>query len=892
MDTIFLKLLNMSINAGWLILAVILLRFLLKKAPAWISCLLWALTAIRLVCPFSLESIFSLIPSREPLPREITISPAPVIDSGLKMVDTTVNPVLQKSFTPAPGASANPMQIWLFIAGIIWAAGVCILLLYAAASSLRLYLKLRTAVRLQGHIYLSEFIDTPFIFGVVRPRIYLPSRMPEELRAPVIAHEQTHLDRLDCFWKMFGYILLAVYWFHPLCWAAYALFCRDLELACDEKVIKNYDCYQKKAYSEALLACSLRQHKWPAYPLAFGELNVKKRIQSIMNYKKPAFWAVIAAFAVCAAVAVCFLTDPVKDATDSAESAVTDSGTSSKSSGRPEDTFDTLTRNNLSKSDTTGNTASSGTVNAAGIPDTPGTVQNGRDGSIQNGGRISPPDGQASDSVQNPNTTGDGQLDTPGRQGAEDNFLPPSSPEQLVSQWTNAFVSRDGNGISSMASAEVIADLSDRELLSGPEGGRSFGESSPWPLDAEADVKICSMDSGQAEINYYAWTSEPHVTVWKETIRYESVDNRYVVTEESLLWLDDISTAEAFGAAYGNPFSLDGSRASYLDTGAWENLNLNAMLSSSMLYQDLFEPESAAVKLLNLSDDPAKVKVERMLAEEQDTIGLEITFLQDDTSVQISMSQPSGENGIWVPLNYRISPLYRLSQVNWDEVRKRRLPVRDDNDWWNTEDIILFARIPDRDISIYGYSDAECFGQGIAIDLDGKISYFDWSYTTPQCIAPEFYWNDYTGQLQASLHIYTGTGVSADELHILQQDGTGALQDNAFTLDDYISLLEARIGFTFEEATETLTLFDRTSQEELWSVKTEGQKVTALELGCISEFTLGSQIFFRVEPGYFPDGAPIAWYEGMPALDFEIRLSENNGHIQLELGNITVNPIY
>ncbi len=839
METIFLQLLNMSINAGWLILAVILLRLLLKKAPAWISCLLWALAAIRLVCPFSLESIFSLIPSGEPLPREITISPAPVVNSGIEMVDTAVNPVLQKSFTPAPGASANPMQIWLFIAGVIWAAGVCILLLYAVASSLRLYLKLRTAVRLQGHVYLSEFIDTPFIFGAILPRIYLPSRMPEELRAPVIAHEQAHLERLDCFWKMFGYILLAVYWFHPLCWAAYALFCRDLELACDEKVIKNYDCHQKKAYSEALLACSLRQHKWPAYPLAFGELNVKKRIQSIINYKKPAFWAVIAAVAACVAVALCFLTDPVKDASDSTENAMANLGTSAESSGMLEDISDTLTRNGLSESDTAGNTAPSGTGNAAG-----------------NSGP------------------------------------PPASPEQLVSQWTAAFVSRDGNRISSMASDEVIADLKDRDLLSGPEGGRSFGESSPWPLDTEADVTICSMDSGQAEINYYAWTSEPHVTVWKEIIRYESVDDRYIVTEESLLWLDDISTGEAFAAAYGNPFSLDGSRASYLDTGVWESLELNAMLSSSTLYRDLFEPESAAVKLLNLSDDSSKVKVERMLAEEQDTIGLEITFLQDGTSVRISMSQPTGGNGIWIPLDYRISPLYRLSQVNWDEVRKRHLPVRADNNWWNTKDIILFDRIPDGDISIYGYCDEECFGQGVAVDMGGKISLFDWYYTTAQTIAPIFYWNDAARQLQASLHIYTGTGVSADELHILQQDDTGALQDNAFEMNDYISLLEGRIGFTFEKETEMLTLFDRMNQEELWTLKTEGQNVTALELGCISEFTLGRQISFRVEPGYFPEDAPIAWYEGMPALDFEIRLSESNGSLQLELGDITVTPLH
>lgn len=818
MDDIFLKLLNMSINAGWLILAVIVLRLLLRKAPAWISCLLWALVAVRLVCPFSLESIFSLIPSGETIPRETVFSPAPAVDSGVKMVDTVVNPIMRESFAPVPGDSVNPLQAWLFIAGLAWAAVACALLFYAAVSSLRLYLKIRTAVRLKGRIYLSEFIDTPFIFGIIRPRIYLPSDMPEELRLPVIAHEQAHLERLDFFWKIFGYILLSVYWFHPLCWAAYILFCRDLELACDEKVIQNYDTNQKKLYSEALLACSLRQRRMAVRPLAFGEVGVKRRIQSVINYKKPAFWAVTAAVVVCIAAAVCFLTDPVEETSGSAENAAADSENST-----------TRSENRTTRSENS-------TIRSEAPEDASG----------------------------------------------------PASPEQLVSQWCNAFVNRDGNGIASMASETVIAGLRERELLSGPEGQRSFGESSPWPLDEETDVFICSMDSGHAEINYYAWTSEPHVTVWRETIRYELRGGVYAVTEESLLWLDEISDYEAFAAAYGEPFSLDGSRADYLNNGALDSLSRNAMLSSSMLYRGLFQPESAAVELLNLSDDPAKVKVERILAEEQDTVGLEITFLQDDISVQISMSRPGGEEGIWIPMDYRISPLYRLSRLDWEEVRRRQIPVKADGDWWNTEDIICLGRIPEQDIAIYGYNDEDCFGQGVAVDMGGNVSYFDWTYTSPQTIAPEFYWNADGRQLQASLHIYTGTGVSADELHILCQDDTGTWKDNAFGIDDYSSLLSGRIGFGYEDGTGMLTLVDLVSQNELWAAKTEDVKATGLELGCISDFVLGRQMSLRVEPGYFTGDGAIAEYEGMPTLDIGLLLQEGDGGLSLELGDIIV----
>lgn len=313
MEDIFLGFVNRSITAGWLILAVMALRLLLKRAPKWMSCLMWTLVAFRLVCPLSLESVFSLIPSRETVQHDMAAASEPVIDSGVRFVDNAVNQVIRKSAPPRPEVSANPLQIWLFAASVIWIAGVAAMLLYALAAYIRLWLKIRTAVRLEEPVMLSEFVDTPFLFGVIRPRIYLPSDMPEELRAPVIAHELAHLQRRDNLWKILGYAMLAAYWFHPLIWAAYILLCRDIELACDEKVIKGYDMQQKKLYSEALLACSMNRRAGLACPLAFGEVGVKERIRCVLNYKRPAFWAIAAAAAACVVAAVCFLTDPVKE---------------------------------------------------------------------------------------------------------------------------------------------------------------------------------------------------------------------------------------------------------------------------------------------------------------------------------------------------------------------------------------------------------------------------------------------------------------------------------------------------------------------------------------------------------------------------------------------------
>ncbi len=311
MEALFIKLLNMSITASYLVLAVVLLRLLLKKAPKAIFVAMWALVGLRLMVPFSLESIFSLIPSAEPVPEDIAYVPIPTVQTGVQFFNSAVNPVLQHSFAPTPGASVNPMQIALRVASIVWAVGAAAMLCYCAFSYLRIHRKVREAACLNGRIWLCDSISSPFILGLFRPKIYLPSNMNQQDMEYVLAHENAHLKRRDHLWKPLGFLLLAVYWFNPLMWLAYILLCRDIELACDEKVMKQMGSEAKKPYSEALLNCSVKPRMIAACPLAFGEVGVKDRIKSVLSYKKPAFWIIVVAIVLCVAAVAFFFTNPV-----------------------------------------------------------------------------------------------------------------------------------------------------------------------------------------------------------------------------------------------------------------------------------------------------------------------------------------------------------------------------------------------------------------------------------------------------------------------------------------------------------------------------------------------------------------------------------------------------
>lgn len=318
MGDIFLKLLNMSITAGWLILAVLCIRLIFRKIPKWVNCLLWGVVAVRLICPFSIESPFSILPSTEPIKSSTVVegevqNDIPSIDSRLTIVKNTINPMLTETFAYNESESVAPLQVVTYAAGFIWGCGIILLTICAMGSVIRLHKLVGEAVCVKDNIYICDAVKSPFILGIARPRIYLSSALSEKEMNYVIAHEAAHLKRRDHWWKALGYLLLCIHWFNPLCWVAYFLLSKDIELACDEKVARDMTFHEKKEYSKVLLSCAMPKRLVMVCPLAFGEVGVKERIESVLKYKKPTLWIVIAAVAVCVIVAICFLTNPTKE---------------------------------------------------------------------------------------------------------------------------------------------------------------------------------------------------------------------------------------------------------------------------------------------------------------------------------------------------------------------------------------------------------------------------------------------------------------------------------------------------------------------------------------------------------------------------------------------------
>ena len=314
MQSFFYGLARQSLTAGWMILALLVLRPLLKKAPRAVSCLLWGLAAVRLVFPFSLESRVSLVPQQIAAPVRVT------------PIDPTyfAGPTIQTG-APAAAQVVSRGISWREVVPWVWLIGVAVMGIYALVSYLRLAGRVRASVRIKDRLYICDNVSSPFILGLFRPKIYLPSDLVQPATDYVLAHERAHLRRGDHLWKPLGYALLTVYWFNPLCWLAYILFCRDMEQACDEAVIKNMTQKDKKAYSAALLQCSMPRSAIAACPVAFGEVSVKQRIRGVLNYRRPTLWMVAASAVLCMVLAACFLTDPVEanqaeaEATESAE---------------------------------------------------------------------------------------------------------------------------------------------------------------------------------------------------------------------------------------------------------------------------------------------------------------------------------------------------------------------------------------------------------------------------------------------------------------------------------------------------------------------------------------------------------------------------------------------
>ena len=320
MEAIFLKILNMSITASWLILGAMLVRFLFKKAPKSLRFIIWALVGARLILPFSFESAFSLIRSPEPIPQDIVISADPQINSGIGALNSFINPIISETMAPsAPvtpslpqvSPSPTPMQSLTHTLSIIWICVMAAMLGYAAVTYLILRRRVRASVKTDGGAYICDGIDSPFVLGIIKPRIYLPSNLDERQAEHVLAHEKAHIRRRDHWWKPLSFVLLAVYWFNPLIWAAYVLLCRDIELACDERVARGMSDGERADYSSTLLELSIPRKMITACPVAFGEVSVKSRIRSVLSYKKPTLWIIIAALIACAVLTVTLFANPV-----------------------------------------------------------------------------------------------------------------------------------------------------------------------------------------------------------------------------------------------------------------------------------------------------------------------------------------------------------------------------------------------------------------------------------------------------------------------------------------------------------------------------------------------------------------------------------------------------
>ena len=307
-DRVFSALLNRAVAATLLILAVCVYRALSPKAPKWTRLFLWALAGLRLCLPFSIRSAWSLVPSEKILDYETAQYAAkPEITSGIAALNRAVNPAFGESFAATPAASVNPLQVWMHLAGIVWAIGVLALLLAALVSVWKLRRRVQASIELTKGVRLCDAIDTPFLLGLFRPTVYLPSQLSQQERDVVLAHEAAHKTHGDCVWKLLGYGILCVYWFYPPVWLGYALFCRDLELACDERAVKRLSLEEKRRYASVLLSCSVPRGSFPVCPLAFGEVGVKERVKRVLD-KKPAKALIALALAVCLVIGVCFLT--------------------------------------------------------------------------------------------------------------------------------------------------------------------------------------------------------------------------------------------------------------------------------------------------------------------------------------------------------------------------------------------------------------------------------------------------------------------------------------------------------------------------------------------------------------------------------------------------------
>ncbi|WP_408070220.1 M56 family metallopeptidase [Butyrivibrio sp. JL13D10] len=703
MGTVFIKIIEMSIAASFLMLAVILIRFPFKKAPKWFMGVLWTIVALRLAIPIQIETKIGLMPDFSGVienffntagtgsgtsvtTHNFVSYPDAGYVSAMGRSDTGVKNAKVKENLPAEEIITTHTSENRFVGSIqkstvfrilcaIWILGVIAVIGYAIVSFASIWKKTRASIKLTdntagGRVYISDEIETPFILGIIRPSIFLPSGLDDETRRNVLAHEKAHIRRKDHLRKQFGFLLLAIHWFNPLVWISYMLFCKDIELSCDESVISRMSLDEKKSYATSLLLCSTHRKLILAYPLAFGEVGVKTRVKQIFNYKKPSFWLIMMLVVISTMLSACFMTNSASEEKSRAEDIKVEPGTNEAINSEEAENK---------------NTDSNGVI----------TKELNTDENEINQEEIS-----TTEIVKNNNTK---QTDFE------------ASPNwQLLNRWNKNFEDRNVQGILADSVGDVQTKLVNEGVLFKDEDGEYFGWSSPWPSAYQIKGQAISCawftdeEQTEGEIHYYAMDSEPHLYVWVEKIKLgEDDDGTLKVVGEHLDMYDDIDSFEDFERAYFYN-SSDNDAINYSKNGLGEYLNDHAKSDTDGLYGRYFDPVLSARYLLNLSDDESKVVVSRGEDNSEGTV-ISIKFVKENKFMDILMIKPWGEDGIYVPRMKMPKNNYGVTtyELNDDEAESRVIdsPENDDLDDADGAGNLLYTEDTEAKIGTLPYSD-------------------------------------------------------------------------------------------------------------------------------------------------------------------------------------------
>ena len=593
LSQIFLTFLYKNMTVSVVIIAVLLARFLLRKMPKKYSYILWSIVGIRMIfnLPFATNiSVFNLFRGFAKRSSTMDTMLAGSRKTNLQRATDVLN-TIGTSETSTAHASSNTAanavthtlttsQMVLGILGLLWLIVVALFVAYGIYSYVKCRMLVRTAViarditsathkeKASASVWECDRIPSPFVLGIIWPRIYIPFRMPKQEQAYILAHEQCHIRRLDPLWKLIAFLLLAVYWWNPLVWCAFFYMVRDMEMSCDEAVIEQFGNEIKQGYSNSLLAFAMERHPYSFAPVAFGEGDAGRRIKNVLNFKKPHTWVAILVFVLLVVVGVSCLTNG-KDKISS------ETASDTENSQMPQQTVETTE-------------APIDSVNSSTF----------------------------------------------------------EAPLSSVDQWAQAFCSRDVRTIQDMATDDAENDLKEENLL---DDNGNFGWSSPWPwFDEESGIpayQITQSDDTSATILYYAQVSDPHVTVWEETLQYTKKDDKIKVTSEKLQMFNLITHGSEFEAAYPN--GIQNTPMDYQTNGLGETLNEHAMSANGMSPDGeyvLTDPVGAACYFLNLSPDDKITE----FTSDRDLVDFKVRFKKDNVVHHIIMIRPWGEDGIYV----------------------------------------------------------------------------------------------------------------------------------------------------------------------------------------------------------------------------------------------------